>query len=205
MKSVFILSFQDEKNIYMGYHELCLCSSSFRISVKFVVQITHKKIMQTLNMHKRAWSVFTFCIYNSTLGDVRQHKTSLKPSPSKKNPDVIRGRKGKYNRWRGRGVGWKRRGVAHVMSSVEKLETMLLMKFSLMMTARIAFQSVAFSPSRRQIDSKATLTFAGGLAIERTSTRCCFFIDFTAAVPPVPITAKRERDSTREETKKAFS
>lgn len=68
------------------------------------------------------------------------------------------------------------------MSSVEKLETMLLMKFSRMMTALIAFQSVAFSPNSRQIDSRATFTNAGGLPIERTSTKCCFFIDFTAVL-----------------------
>lgn len=67
-----------------------------------------------------------------------------------------------------------------MMSSVEKLETMLLMKFSRMMTARMAFQSVAFSPSSRQMDSSATLTMAGGLPMERTSTRCCFLMDFTA-------------------------
>jgi hypothetical protein len=66
------------------------------------------------------------------------------------------------------------------MSSVLKLETIELMKFSRMITARIAFQSVAFSPSNKQIDSKANFTIAGGLAIERTSTRCCFLIDFTA-------------------------
>ncbi|KPI98423.1 hypothetical protein RR46_09639 [Papilio xuthus] len=66
------------------------------------------------------------------------------------------------------------------MSSVEKLETMLLMKFSRMMTARMAFQSVAFSPSSRHIDSSATFTIAGGFPIERTSTKCCFLIDLTA-------------------------
>lgn len=49
-----------------------------------------------------------------------------------------------------------------------------------MMTARIDFQSLAFSPSNKHIDSSATLTIAGGFAIERTSTKCCFFIDFTA-------------------------
>lgn len=73
-----------------------------------------------------------------------------------------------------------KRGGAHVMSSVEKLDTMLLMKFSRMMTARMAFQSVAFSPRSRQMDSKATLTSAGGLPIDLTSTKCCFFILFTA-------------------------
>lgn len=69
---------------------------------------------------------------------------------------------------------------AYVMSSVLKLETMVLIKLSLMMTARIDFQSLAFSPSNKQIDSSATFTIAGGFAMERTSTKCCFFIDFTA-------------------------
>jgi hypothetical protein len=49
-----------------------------------------------------------------------------------------------------------------------------------MITARIDFQSLAFSPSRRQIDSSASFTSTGGFAIERTSTRCCLLIDFTA-------------------------
>lgn len=66
------------------------------------------------------------------------------------------------------------------MSSVEKLDTMEFMKFSRMITARIDFQSDAFSPSSKQIDSNANFTMAGGLAIERTSTRCCFLMDFTA-------------------------
>lgn len=69
---------------------------------------------------------------------------------------------------------------AYVMSSVLKLETIVLIKLSLMMTARIDFQSLAFSPSNRQIDSSATFTIAGGFAMDRTSTKCCFFIDFTA-------------------------
>lgn len=73
-----------------------------------------------------------------------------------------------------------KRGGAHVISSVEKLDTMLLMKFSRMMTARMAFQSVAFSPSSRQMDSRATFTSAGGLPMDLTSTKCCFFILFTA-------------------------
>jgi len=54
------------------------------------------------------------------------------------------------------------------------------MKFSLMMMERICFQSVVLSPRSRQMDSSASFTAAGGLAIERTSTRCCFFMDFTA-------------------------
>lgn len=57
---------------------------------------------------------------------------------------------------------------------------MIGMKFSLMMMERICFQSVVLSPKSRQIDSSASFTAAGGLAIERTSTRCCFFIDLTA-------------------------
>lgn len=56
------------------------------------------------------------------------------------------------------------------------------MKFSRMTTARIDFQSDAFSPSSKQIDSNANLTIVGGLAIERTSTKCCFLIDFTARI-----------------------
>lgn len=66
------------------------------------------------------------------------------------------------------------------MSSVLKFETIELMKFSRIITARIDFQSDAFSPSSKQIDSNANLTIAGGLAIERTSTKCCFLIDLTA-------------------------
>lgn len=49
-----------------------------------------------------------------------------------------------------------------------------------MMTDLIAFQSVVGSPSNKQIDSKASFTGAGGLAMDRTSTKCCFFMDFTA-------------------------
>lgn len=68
---------------------------------------------------------------------------------------------------------------SYFISSVLKL-TIVEMKFSLIVTERIVRHSVVFSPRRRQIDSRATLTTAGGFAIERTSTRCCFFIDFTA-------------------------
>lgn len=66
------------------------------------------------------------------------------------------------------------------MSSVLKLLTTVLMKLSRMMTVRIDFQSLAFSPSNKQIDSRANLTTAGGFAIVRISTNCCFLIDFTA-------------------------
>lgn len=66
------------------------------------------------------------------------------------------------------------------MSSVPKLYNIEFMKFSRIMTARIAFQSVAFSPNNKQIDSSASFTTAGGFAIVRTSTSCCFLIDFTA-------------------------
>lgn len=68
------------------------------------------------------------------------------------------------------------------ISSVLKL-TIVEMKFSRMMTERIVFQSageVVPSPSRRHIDSKVVFTIAGGFAIERTSTKCCFLIDLTA-------------------------
>lgn len=57
---------------------------------------------------------------------------------------------------------------------------MLLMKFSLIITCLIFFQSPVSSPSIRQIDSKASLTAAGGLVIVRTSTRCCRLIELTA-------------------------
>lgn len=67
----------------------------------------------------------------------------------------------------------------HLISSAEKF-TIVGMKFSLIMMERICFQSVVLSPSSRQMDSRASFTAAGGLAIERTSTRCCFFIDLTA-------------------------
>ena len=68
----------------------------------------------------------------------------------------------------------------YVIFSVVKLETMVLIKLSLMITARMDFQSLALSPNKRQIDSRATLTIAGGLAMDLTSTRCCFLIDLTA-------------------------
>lgn len=68
----------------------------------------------------------------------------------------------------------------YVMFSVLKLVTMLLMKFSRITTALIAFQSDTFSPNSRQMDSSAILTTAGGLAIDLTSTSCCFLISFTA-------------------------
>lgn len=75
------------------------------------------------------------------------------------------------------------------MSSVLRL-TIVEMKFSRIMTERIVFQSAGVevpSPSRRQIDSRVVLTMAGGLAIDRTSTRCCFFIDFTAIESPATL------------------
>uniref|UniRef100_A0A673C8U4 Uncharacterized protein n=1 Tax=Sphaeramia orbicularis TaxID=375764 RepID=A0A673C8U4_9TELE len=67
----------------------------------------------------------------------------------------------------------------HLISSAEKL-TMVGMKFSLMMMERICFQSVVLSPRSKQMDSRASFTAAGGLAMERTSTRCCFLMDLTA-------------------------
>nr|BAE89192.1 unnamed protein product [Macaca fascicularis] len=69
--------------------------------------------------------------------------------------------------------------MASLISSAEKL-TMVGMKFSRMMMERICFQSVVLSPSSRQMDSSASFTAAGGLAMDLTSTRCCFLIDFTA-------------------------
>uniref|UniRef100_A0A8D3BBX9 Secreted protein n=1 Tax=Scophthalmus maximus TaxID=52904 RepID=A0A8D3BBX9_SCOMX len=67
----------------------------------------------------------------------------------------------------------------HLISSAEKL-TMVGMKFSLMVMDRICFQSVVLSPRSKQMDSRASFTAAGGLAMERTSTRCCFLMDLTA-------------------------
>ena len=43
------------------------------------------------------------------------------------------------------------------------------------------FQSVAGSPMSRQMDSMAILIILGGLVRVLISTRCCLFIDFTAA------------------------
>lgn len=67
----------------------------------------------------------------------------------------------------------------HLISSAEKL-TIVGMKFSLMMMERICFQSVVLSPRSKQMDSRASFTAAGGLTIERTSTRWCFLMDLTA-------------------------
>uniref|UniRef100_A0A3Q1F4J8 Uncharacterized protein n=1 Tax=Acanthochromis polyacanthus TaxID=80966 RepID=A0A3Q1F4J8_9TELE len=69
--------------------------------------------------------------------------------------------------------------MLHLISSAEKL-TIVGMKFSLMMMDRICFQSVVLSPRSKQMDSRASFTAAGGLAMERTSTRCCFLMDLTA-------------------------
>lgn len=68
---------------------------------------------------------------------------------------------------------------SHLISSAEKL-TIVGMKFSRIMMERICFQSVVLSPSSRQMDSKASLTAAGGLAMDLTSTKCCFLMDLTA-------------------------
>jgi hypothetical protein len=54
------------------------------------------------------------------------------------------------------------------------------MKESFTRTPRIAFQSTAFSPSKRQIDSQANFTGAGGFAIDRTSANCFFLMPLTA-------------------------
>ncbi|KNC21126.1 hypothetical protein FF38_10320 [Lucilia cuprina] len=69
---------------------------------------------------------------------------------------------------------------AYVIISVLKLDTIEFIKFSRIITARIDFQSLAFSPSNKQIDSSANLTTEGGFAIVLTSTSCCLRIDFTA-------------------------
>lgn len=67
----------------------------------------------------------------------------------------------------------------YVIRDVSKF-IMLAMKESFTRMPRIAFQSTAFSPKRRHIDSQASFTGAGGFAIERTSESCCFLIPRTA-------------------------
>ena len=67
------------------------------------------------------------------------------------------------------------------MSSVEKL-MMVGMKLSLIRIVLMDLQSVVGSPISRQILSIAIFTALGGLASERTSTNCCFLIDFTAEI-----------------------
>lgn len=68
---------------------------------------------------------------------------------------------------------------SYEMLSVEKL-MIVAIKLSLRRTLRMAFQSVAGSPMRRQMDSIAIFTIFGGLASDLISTRCCLLIDFTA-------------------------
>lgn len=51
-----------------------------------------------------------------------------------------------------------------------------------MMIPRMVLQSFACSPNNKHMDSRATLTACGGLAIDLTSTKCCFLIDFTAEI-----------------------
>lgn len=70
-------------------------------------------------------------------------------------------------------------GGTHAMFSVLKL-MMEGMKLSRSKMLRMDLQSVVGSPRRRQMDSIAILTSRGGWGRERTSTRCCFLIDFTA-------------------------
>lgn len=69
----------------------------------------------------------------------------------------------------------------YVICRVSKL-TILDINESFTSTARICFQSTAFSPNNRQIDSQANFTGAGGFAIERTSANCFFFIPLTANI-----------------------
>lgn len=66
-----------------------------------------------------------------------------------------------------------------MISDVLKL-TMDAIKPSLTITERIVFQSAAGSFNKRHTDSNANFTTAGGLAIERTSAKCCFLIALTA-------------------------
>ena len=65
------------------------------------------------------------------------------------------------------------------MSSVCS-ETILPIKLSLMITLRMAFQSVTVSPINKHAASRANLTAGGGFPIERISTKSFFLIDFTA-------------------------
>ena len=67
------------------------------------------------------------------------------------------------------------------MSSVLKF-TIVEMKLSRMMTLRMDFQSKSRSPSRVQMDSRASFTASGGLGSLRISTKCCFFIPLTAVL-----------------------
>lgn len=55
-------------------------------------------------------------------------------------------------------------------------------KLSLMMTLLIDFQSSAVSPKRKHIDSRTALTAAGGLDMDRNSTKCCRLMLLTAEV-----------------------
>lgn len=50
-----------------------------------------------------------------------------------------------------------------------------------MITDLIERHSLAFSCSNKHTDSSAIFTLFGGFPIERTSTKCCFFIDLTAS------------------------
>ena len=69
----------------------------------------------------------------------------------------------------------------YLIFSVWKL-TIVGIKLSLMMIPRMVLQSFACSPNNKHMDSRATLTACGGLAIDLTSTKCCFLIDFTAKI-----------------------
>uniref|UniRef100_A0A8C3GA96 Uncharacterized protein n=1 Tax=Cyclopterus lumpus TaxID=8103 RepID=A0A8C3GA96_CYCLU len=85
-------------------------------------------------------------------------------------------------------------------STIEtRILTIVGMKFSLMMMERICFQSVVLSPRSRQMDSRASFTAAGGLAIERTSTRCCFLIDLTAINIRTSTKKKKKKNSQKDE------
>ena len=65
------------------------------------------------------------------------------------------------------------------MSSVFKA-TIELIKLSLMMICRMTFQSVAVSPNKRQIASRASFTTGGGLPMDRISTKSLRLMPFTA-------------------------
>lgn len=72
---------------------------------------------------------------------------------------------------------------SYVMDAVSKL-TIEGIKLSLFRMERMVFQSetsgYSLVSSSRHIDSNASLTIAGGLAIERTSDNCFFLMPLTA-------------------------
>lgn len=69
--------------------------------------------------------------------------------------------------------------MPYVMDMVSKL-TIVEMNESLTIMARICFQSCVSQFSIRHTDSRASLTAAGGFAIDLTSDNCDFLMPLTA-------------------------